>query len=691
MAWRPQANDLTPFLSPNRTRDAFFPSLHYDPRPQYHGYTSLSRNRSLLNAAAARQRRNVNEPASPQRQAVAVLLDKTLDHHGDMGWSLDYATAWCYRHLIGNQTEVADAIDRIRELDTVERKTPYIIFDYVDKALFNNRLKNMVFLQWKSLSSASPGTTSAPGVVTGIPRLCIELNKTLFEEDGGDIDDLLDALIHQMIHAFFLVCCGAQPKVATQDGRLLDGLHFGVILYTINDITRSCQDGALDLIFYATARRCQRGNGMDGSVHRYGRPEQSTTRQNISLDSRGTAIPPAPADGQTHCNHDNRKIDKTQIKNWQVEEYSRAIDMNFEARGDVVHDLGVDGAIKSVERLKGPPSSTYAELLWNGNRVMIPLEKTAGFPNLQCVLKKCGKNELKVAECSKDVFKCLYDFIQHGHYWKDIKEQFAEHGIGSEGGLKGPPMLIDCAEGFTSPHGIVTQLSLFKVAEDIKFEELMKYVLERLHDAPFIRDDPILILKELYCDGSDGFVNSELHTWARGFFKRTASPRYGMDGRRQDHYSLEGVYSNYEKIYSQFSEALENLAKSCPAMKADIKLALAELSVEMAQVQIDPLAYHKILPSIYTHVVPNRLARPRSRSRLDPFRYPEAIDYQGPSCSRPLPWQANSALLDHGYYDDDYPHCTERQRALNWTPDPELPPVLCRGVSAYQRLREPWL
>ncbi|KAK3092220.1 hypothetical protein LTR53_019616, partial [Teratosphaeriaceae sp. CCFEE 6253] len=127
--------------------------------------------------------------------------------------------------------------------------------------------------------------------------ICIELNETPFRNDDAGMDELLDALLHQMIHAYFLVTCGAQKKGATQDGRLLDGLHFGVIMYTIRDLTRQCRRGMLELTFHAALRRDQ--NNDPYALHK-------SRQQFISLSTKGSSLAAAPADGQSHCSLDNR-------------------------------------------------------------------------------------------------------------------------------------------------------------------------------------------------------------------------------------------------------------------------------------------------------------------------------------------------------------------------------------------------
>ncbi|KAK3088977.1 hypothetical protein LTR53_019818, partial [Teratosphaeriaceae sp. CCFEE 6253] len=111
--------------------------------------------------------RKKEDEAAWERSIVSLRDRSVKDHVGDLGWTVEYATAWLYRNLINNQTEVADALDWVRENDEqgVDRSTPFFIFDHLNRVLFGGKLRGMVHLKWKSLASSSPGVTSAAGVL----------------------------------------------------------------------------------------------------------------------------------------------------------------------------------------------------------------------------------------------------------------------------------------------------------------------------------------------------------------------------------------------------------------------------------------------------------------------------------------------------------------------------------------------
>ena len=572
MALRRYHNDHLSYPTPYRGEDVRYPDVYRD----YGSYSYRVREDEH------RTRRSRYAYESRGQSGIKDLLDKSLDYHGDLGWTLEYATAWCYRYLVGNQTEVADVIDKVRTLEEAEPKTPYIIFDALDRAIFGGKLNGMVYLRWKAQVSCACGTTSAPGVLPGIPRICVELNRTPFEDGCADLDELLDVLIHQMIHAFFLVACGAQPKGAKQDGRLADGLHFGVILHTIKDMSRQCQDGPLPLIFYAETRRNRDRYHQNQSLNAYGDGAGVSQRRNqrswVSIDPLGSVVAADPADGQSHCSHDNRSIRPAQVKNWQVEHYSRAIELAMDRKGDSIYDLRVDNKLVPTDRLKGPPSASYVELVWDKKYIIVPRENALKFSSIQKPLEKEKKFELKVPDCSMSVLRLLYDFLQYRVYWEAPADKMARSTCTR---TRGPPVFMrSTALSMEVVNGMLDNIKVFKTAESMKFEELQSYALKRLYDMPSTCDDPVEALKELYNDGKDSGhpIHAELHKWARKFLARSedhmSSNGYQSYGSRD---MCRGT-SNYEKLLHTYGDRFEELYYRNLALEDDCKIVHAELT-----------------------------------------------------------------------------------------------------------------
>lgn len=548
MHWDRFSSELIPFPTPTRNREIYYPPYSRRGREGYR-----------------RRHRAVDARGEAEwEKSPLSLRDKKIENRaGDLGWTLEYATAWLFRHLVHNRIDVAETIDQVRKIQVVEEETPFMIFEPLNRALFAGRLRGMVYMRWKTLASNSPGITSAPGVSTGVTRTCIELNRTPFVEGEGDIDTLLDMQIHQMIHAWFMVACGAQAKQDTPDDRLLDKLHFGVLLFTIKDITKKdCRHGALNLIFYAAQRRRDLGSL---TLRRQGGGRSS---EFIAVNPRGSAVDQREADGQTHCCRDNRGVRYADLKNWQVENYSVEIELGFDGKGDVICDLGADNELVPVDRVRGPPSSTYIELIWAGKRVMVKREFCHRYPSIKRPLEKNSKMELLLPECSKIVFRHVYDFFNKGschdgRLADDLQQRY--------GDVRGPP-IWDEHRGKDEEHecNIVVHLQTFKVAEGMQFEELQAYVLKVLWALPYTQSDPIDALKELYDENADtGPVHAELHKWAREFLAR----REGGVGGRGHFCGDHGLgRSNLEKIYARCRKEFLALFHRNRALQDDVEI-----------------------------------------------------------------------------------------------------------------------
>lgn len=520
-------------------------------------------------------------------KSITALHDKKLEQLGDLGWSLDYATAWCYRHLVGRQPEVSDAIDTIRELcDVVTPDTPFEIFDHLDNALFGYKLRTMVYLRWKPHASCTTGTTSGPNVA-GAPRITIELNSTSFEGFEADIDDLLEALIHHMIHAFFLVCCGVQKKGDKQDGRLMDGVQFGVILLTIKDICKQCADGPLTLVFHASKRKALEGQlpSMD-SVWPYTwdtmRGGDSAALQPYILTS---GVGPGPADSQTHCLHENRHVTFDEIRNWQVQVYSRALDANMESKGEKIWDFNdKHKLVEHDRRFTTKPSSTYIELIWDQKRVMANRERALAFRSLKETIEKDAKFELAIPECEEHIFKCIYDYLNRKAYGREEGEEELARSRQS-GRRQLAPVLVGYLRAAhvrsnVEKPSITLHIQVFKTAEKLKFGELQKYALHRLYELETTDDEPIEPLRLIYLEGggdNEGLIHSDLHNWARRFLART-------DEHKLEYYPLGSPWcqngigiSNLVKIVQLHHDGFQELCHRSRSFKEDVQLAVAKI------------------------------------------------------------------------------------------------------------------
>lgn len=108
---------------------------------------------------------------------------------------------------------------------------PFHVFNEIDAALFSGVLKGNVYLTWAPLPPALFGRTIRAGH-GDCPRIAIELAERV--KSRGAPEEILAVLVHQMIHAFLLQCCGHRNTDVSGNGHdLRHGLGYSTIAYII--------------------------------------------------------------------------------------------------------------------------------------------------------------------------------------------------------------------------------------------------------------------------------------------------------------------------------------------------------------------------------------------------------------------------------------------------------------------------
>ncbi|KAJ9618846.1 hypothetical protein H2203_008662 [Taxawa tesnikishii (nom. ined.)] len=449
-----------------------------------------------------------------------VLIDEGLEHNGNLAWTLDYATAFAVQYVSANKHEVVDAIDAAWDravLCNNPEELPYVVFDIFDKSMFAGKLKDMVYLEWIDSSSRAYGKTSAPGVEK--KRIAIQLNHSVIRqhpEPNACAAHIMAALIHQMVHAYFLVCCGPQPNDAKSDGRLLDGKHFGIVLRRIKELTDESANGVLPLRFYSVPSFERDHPGLAAETLFPFGPRRSP-RRDIFAPKGSDAIP--SRNDVTHCAHDNSYISLVSCQSFLESTYASALALDLESTlGLTVQKLD-DSGLSPFNRLtEAPPSAEYMELVWDGQRIMVSKEKVSKLSSFKKQIGK-GERDIKVPKCSLDILKCLHSFIIDGRYAPDIESlRDASSSAPNPAGSGPGPILSETKPEW--PAYLLTDISAYTVASSMDFPELATYALNRLHDLPFTHNDPIAAFKEIY--SSSGGAPEPLRRWTRKLLTRVS-------------------------------------------------------------------------------------------------------------------------------------------------------------------------
>jgi hypothetical protein len=162
---------------------------------------------------------------------IAILKSRVLPPETKtLGLNEDEATKFAVDALRDYRRTRVVALSGQDELDIYPRaEMPFRLFNELDQELFRGVLKANVYLKWSDLTIHRHGATSRPGCKSN--RVTIELNKRFLwyrRELHWSRGALLAALIHQMTHAYFLICC-----VENVQHDLGHGLGFSAVLYQI--------------------------------------------------------------------------------------------------------------------------------------------------------------------------------------------------------------------------------------------------------------------------------------------------------------------------------------------------------------------------------------------------------------------------------------------------------------------------
>ena len=162
------------------------------------------------------------ETLGPTSKDVSVLQSTTAPAKGpSLGLSVEEAFARAEQALSGHtRKQIVCITNASKPLNqTLKRKLPYKVFNELDKEFFLSVLRGNVSLGWSDLPDGILSQTSRPGY-RGNPRIRIDLSPSLAQYGYGI--DIFSALIHQMVHAYYLQCCGYRDRFLTGTGHDLE-------------------------------------------------------------------------------------------------------------------------------------------------------------------------------------------------------------------------------------------------------------------------------------------------------------------------------------------------------------------------------------------------------------------------------------------------------------------------------------
>jgi hypothetical protein len=479
----------------------------------------------------------------PRPLPIARLQDERFKCDRYLGWNIDWAVAFLVNHL--SSPDAADSLRRIRlQAENLFKENgpqdvACRIFNRLDQLLFAGHLKNAVYMNASHLGADISGATftHGRGPNARVKRVSIFLNSVLLQHARSQ--DIVASLIHQMIHAYFLVACGPQVENEEGYGRLAHGLHFGKVMNTIKNLS-SAKGKPLPL----------------GFEHRLGphsyyddyyapRPRRQQTGKWFS----------------SHCHAHVKAIPEKEIDEWYNVICKPMLDLPEtvqKATALVYNDRHHDLEEISRSTPTTPPSAASVEFLFQDKPVLVPAAKIGAFTSIRKAFDKAKSRFLAVPEeVDRDTFMRLLELVHLGRYSPDIGPVCAP-------GRKGPP-LIKPLHHESQPF-LLTDIRMFKLGAAMGFDEAKGVALQRMSGQSVTREDPVAVLSEIY-DGAD--PDPELRAWAKAFLLKGPEADW-LDGGLGGGRGIGGL-ANIQMLDRDmgFKTRFRDLVMRCSALQLD--------------------------------------------------------------------------------------------------------------------------
>lgn len=411
----------------------------------------------------------------------ALFLDGSHDIPDAMR-SLEQATVDLVKYIDINKDDIAFNYGKLRR--SISRRTPFDelvlgTHEWFDNFVFMRKLRNHVDIQPcfptrnPILSLNDSGKTLA--IIRGELRARIYLNweslPHLFRirETQQAQDYIIAAVIHQLIHAYFIVVCGSQEEEKKANELLTHGEHFGMILHKIK---ATCKGLPLDF-----------GNTMPEVANYVGRHDDDGGRKFSSTrwgDQRKVT---------TECARDVKSIKEEDCKDWYKSKCLKALDP------DVYVYSASSRSFDEKPTSKCGAKSDWVEISHDKKPYKVAKKLLGRFPTL----KKKFEDTRKLDVADRVNGETFEEFICFLH---EEREQYSADSLS----LK---MCID----------------LYQLAAGIKFEELKDVMFDAMYGhamqvelANMNMDSILHVVRAVYDDSSSPDKN--LRTWAKQFMKQ---------------------------------------------------------------------------------------------------------------------------------------------------------------------------
>ncbi|KAL8712178.1 MAG: hypothetical protein Q9220_003612 [cf. Caloplaca sp. 1 TL-2023] len=548
----------------------------------------------------------------PTKQNIDVLKSKSISPTSQrLNLTPEQAFAKAEEALKGHVRHQIACMKAQTMTNKMKNLLPYQVFNELDKEFFRSVLKGNVSLGWSALPSGTLSRTCCAGH-KGNPRIRIELSP-LLRRPNCSRRDVFAALIHQMVHAYYLQCCGHRDLGYTDTGHdLAHEQPFQALLKLIEEHCDPLQE-TLSAKLWTPEKRCRSCERTDQ----------------------------APTSGVSSCYDRINRFNSVDIQDWRnlatatadsLQESPKSRTTQYWTDGKYVPHVAYFVSMDGSEQLPKPreswqhPPEAYIFLVFEFRYYPV-LRSSVG--NLDALLSSPRCRDKRCLELpqsvSSRIFLVFYFFLVYGMY-PPFMRILAPQSALNPGWTKQTSAIIKTYDD-SAPALLGSLISAFHLGKILQYRPFCDYALNGLRNVPSIAEDPILPLEKIYRnsliqDGPllpfrDEAPDPQLRQWAKQWLAVPLPPDVEVEYRTRFTANL-GVVKYHPSWSSRYSQ-------------------LKAISTELRE--DDNAVAHNILSSYNANTTPNFEAPLPAQQSLRPPQalYPVARQQVGHGFNTILP------------------------------------------------------
>ena len=470
---------------------------------------------------------------------------------------------------------------------------PYLVFNGLDRMLFCSKLIGNVCLRWERLPWGVPGRTYRAGL--RYPRITIELSEKLIWNVSKI--GILTALLHQMIHAYFLQCCGYRAEDSGIAGyRLGHGLEFQALKNVIAwKLRETLSDRALSRLHSWNPFEITRPSGriQEPFVHAESKPGCSNCyRGDLPLSRKQKETLRLWMEHAISSYQEYRSLEYSSQSSKgyghpDILYYTMLTKLTSLSRSDSkrlyaikLEDPDASAAPSSFNKLK---PEDYIELHFEKRIFPLKKEYTNDLQDLSKSPFFTNKRELHFPSTfSWSEFRSLYSFLVYKDF--DPRLSTIHSSPLSKDYKPGPPVILTKKDG--SQEYLSTSVAAAQLGSTLSFKPLITHAIYRLNNLGWTTNNPVKALAQIYHGSSS--PNSDLRGWVKAWLavKIPTSPDAAYAKSYATNLAVLKNHPNYKNEFALIREKEKDKKKELntdiEAVEKQLTEAAAKAATEVA-------------------------------------------------------------------------------------------------------------